>query len=116
MSVMVCVEKGHVYIHPHYYLQDGNKITELTLTVLNLPVNLTDIECVYRINAAASLDSVEAPTTTITRYDAATGTVGCLVPTTAKRDLLNICKLNKAVLTLGCRQIIILKVVFSIRV
>ena len=108
---MYSIEKGHD-VHllncmiVLYYLQDGNIITEVTLTVLNLPVNLTDIECVYHVNAA-SLDSIEA-TTNITRYDAATGTVGCLVPTAlyALQELLYLCKLNKAVLMLSCRQII----------
>ena len=74
-------------------------MTEVVLSTINLPPNLTDFTCIYRINTLTDfsgtlLNSVSTLNfdnnrANVTQYDVETGTVACQVSQRVKQTLLN---------------------------
>ena len=73
---------------------------EVVLSIINLPPNLTDFTCIYRVNTLTDFSSRVSSTlfddkrASVTRYDVDTGTVACQVSQQVKVALLNASEKN----------------------
>ena len=78
-------------------------MTEVVLSIINLPPNLTDFTCIYRVNTLTDFSGrvsnlvstfFDDKRASVTRYNVDTGTVACQVSQHIKVALLNASEKN----------------------